>query len=130
MKSPLQINQNISKPSMTMKNGVLLSLMLKARLFLSALLRDLLKTRKMKRMILEALRLHLYLGKSLLQLHLSIHHLLLPNITVNRPALKASVAGKPCALFKTNRLEGLSELTSRSRIASTRLTTMKAWWSG
>jgi hypothetical protein len=113
-----------------MKNGVLLSLMLKARLFLSALLRDLLKTPKMKRMILEALRLHLYLGKSLLQLHLSIPSLLPLNITVNPPALKASAAVKLCELFKTNRLEGQSELTSRSRIASTRLTTMKAWLSG
>jgi hypothetical protein len=79
---------------------------------------------------LEASRLPLYLGKSLSQLHLSIPPLLPLNIAVNHPALKASAAGKPCELFKTNSLERLSELTSQLRIASTRSTTMKAWWSG
>jgi hypothetical protein len=131
MKSRLQINQNTSKLLMTMKNGLILRLMLKARLFLSALSRDLLKTPNMtKRRKWEALRLHLYLAKSSLPLPLSIPSLLLLIITVIHPALIVSAAVKPCELFKTNSLERQSELTSPLRIALTPLTTMKAWLSG
>jgi hypothetical protein len=113
---------------MTRMIGATLRLTLKGRLYLSALLRELVKNPKKRKKLEEAFRLLLYLVKSLLRLHLSNLCLLLLNKTVIHLVLTALAGVKLRDFFKTNSLEEQIKLTSLSMIALTRLTIMKVWF--